>query len=141
MKTTLTIIGVAFALICSAQNDPTNRVNNPAVGSITRMRPEIAQHKTNLIWHTVTIVTNREFIDTITMESAITNAVRYSLITTNMIEALCASGEVCKVKGHQWRPGPPRQTENFAYAFTHPNTAFRTCELCGVCQSQDLNWK
>jgi hypothetical protein len=61
---------------------------------------------------------------------------------TNLVASLCKSGEVCKQIGHNWRNGRPGEGEGSTFADYHPGTTFRTCGICGVCQSQTLGeWK
>lgn len=66
---------------------------------------------------------------------------------TNVIRRLAGSGEICAVLGHQWREGRPGEGEispNSAswYADYHPGVFYRTCRICGKCQSQSLgDWK
>jgi hypothetical protein len=67
------------------------------------------------------------------------------------IGQLAASGELCKKIKHQWRDGRPGEgwLEDgesgvvAVYADYHPNTAYRTCKICGVCQSAStsLEWR
>lgn len=57
------------------------------------------------------------------------------------IKALAESGRICEVLVHQWRGGRPGEGEGI-YADYHPNTCFRTCKICGKCESQHLGkWK
>lgn len=60
---------------------------------------------------------------------------------TNLVNTLTARGEICAIKGHQWRGGRPGESEGCVFADYHPNTVFRTCNICGICQSQTLEWK
>ena len=52
---------------------------------------------------------------------------------TNAVNLLAESGDICKVYGHSWRSG-------YFNAY-HPNTMYRTCRICGECQSQSHEWK
>lgn len=64
------------------------------------------------------------------------------VLNSNVMQKLIASGEVCKVAGHNWRNGRPGESDGFSFADYHPNTAYRTCKLCWVCQSRDTDaWK
>jgi hypothetical protein len=60
---------------------------------------------------------------------------------TGVVKELCASGEVCKATGHNWRDGRFGEGANFYYGDFHPNTAYRTCRTCGTVQSRSLDWK
>jgi hypothetical protein len=64
---------------------------------------------------------------------------------TNLIQRLAKEGEICKVLGHQWRDGRPGEGEGSPvggwFADYHPNTSYRTCRMCGKCQSQMYEWK
>lgn len=78
--------------------------------------------------------------DVITWTNIIDRAATNGSIT-NLVNILCARGEVCKVKGHCWRDGRPGEGNGAYFADWHPNTNFRTCTLCGACQTQDITWK
>lgn len=53
-----------------------------------------------------------------------------------------ASGEVCGIVGHIWRGGRPGESDFHVFADYHPNTSYRTCKICGTCQSQkEGDWK
>jgi hypothetical protein len=62
-------------------------------------------------------------------------------VTTNVIEMLAAEGEICKVKGHNWRGGRPGEEDGRRLLDYHPGTTFRTCQLCGTCQALSTEWK
>ena len=78
-----------------------------------------------------------------------TNGGDYSNITMTDegIRKLAASGEICKALGrHFWRPGRPGEGEGSSYggwyADYHPGTTYRTCAVCGICESKsEGNWK
>ena len=63
------------------------------------------------------------------------------------IRKLAASGEICKALGrHFWRPGRPGEGEGSSYggwyADYHPGTTYRTCRVCGKCESKtEGEWK
>lgn len=66
----------------------------------------------------------------------------------NVASLLASQGYVCKTSAHNWRAGRPGEGElsgnpgvSFWFLDSHPNTNFRTCRICGVCQTQDLQWK
>jgi len=63
----------------------------------------------------------------------------------DIVKRLAEAGEICKVFGHQWRGGRPGEGEGSAYggwyADYHPNTSYRTCRICGECESQTREWK
>jgi len=70
------------------------------------------------------------------------------MFPANDIRKLAASGEICKALGrHFWRPGRPGEGEgsisgNAWYADYHPGTTYRTCAICGICESKsEGNWK
>jgi len=60
---------------------------------------------------------------------------------TNAVNILAESGDICKVFGHSWRGGRPGEGNGLVFADYHPNTTYRTCRICGDCQSQSLEWK
>lgn len=62
---------------------------------------------------------------------------------TNVLESLIAFGNVCELKGHHWRDGRPGEGNGAMFADYHPGVEFRTCLLCGKCQSHNtsLDWK
>ncbi len=71
-------------------------------------------------------------------------------IATAAVQDLGKSGRICEVYGHQWRDGRPGEivvegygyiTTQLRYADYRPNTNYRTCKICGLCQTQDLGWK
>ena len=63
-------------------------------------------------------------------------------VITNVINELAKAGEICKVFGHSWRGGRPGEGPMFFYADYHPGTTYRTCRICGVCESQSLtDWE
>ncbi len=72
-------------------------------------------------------------------------------IATEAVQGLGKSGRICEVYGHNWRSGRPGESVVESangmisymsmYADYHPNTNYRTCRICGLCQSQDLGWK
>lgn len=62
--------------------------------------------------------------------------------TEEMVRELAKRGDICKVFGHNWRDGRPGEGNGMTFADYHPGTVFRTCAICGTCQSQSLNdWK
>ena len=65
---------------------------------------------------------------------------------TNIVKTLAEAGEICKVFGHSWRDGRPGEGEGSPfggwYADYHPGTTYRTCRICGKCESQTTgDWK
>lgn len=61
---------------------------------------------------------------------------------TNVVQLLTSSGQVCQVKGHMWREGRPGENDGLRYLDIHTGTSYRTCRICGACQSQSVNdWK
>jgi len=65
---------------------------------------------------------------------------------TNVVKQLAKEGHICAVIGHQWRDGRPGEGEGSAdggwYADYHPGVFYRTCRICGKCESQTLeDWK
>ena len=65
---------------------------------------------------------------------------------TNVVTRLAKEGHICAVYGHQWREGRPGEGEGSAYggfyADYHPGTYYRTCRICGKCESRSINdWK
>lgn len=62
-------------------------------------------------------------------------------IATEAVQGLGKSGRICEVFGHQWRDGRPGESTVFRYADYHPSTNYRTCKICGLCQTQELDWK
>ena len=67
--------------------------------------------------------------------------------TEEIIQRMAASGEICKaLGGHFWRHGRPGEGEGSScggwYADYHPGTTYRTCAVCGKCESKsEGNWK
>jgi hypothetical protein len=57
------------------------------------------------------------------------------------VKELAAAGHVCAVFGHQWRSGRPGETDGVVFADYHPTTNYRTCGICGRCETQTLEWK
>ena len=64
---------------------------------------------------------------------------------SNLVTVLLATGDVCAVKGHNWRPGRPGEGEGSPHGGwfldNHPNVSYRTCRNCFQAQSQSLEWK
>jgi len=76
-----------------------------------------------------------------------TNNCRRTL-TDEGIRKLAADGRICEALGrHFWRPGRPGEGEgsiggNAWYADYHPGTTYRTCSVCGKCESKTEGaWK
>ncbi len=61
--------------------------------------------------------------------------------TEELVAALAKSGAICLVYGHQWRGGRPGEENGVIFADYHPGTAFRTCKICGNCQSKSEEWE
>lgn len=59
----------------------------------------------------------------------------------DVVRILAKQGEICKVFGHNWRGGRPGEGDNFIFLDYHPNINYRTCTICGKCESQSLDWK
>jgi hypothetical protein len=55
-----------------------------------------------------------------------------------VIRRWAAEGVICRVLGHNWRDGLPGEGEGSYYANYHPGTWYRTCRICGACQSQGI---
>jgi len=69
-------------------------------------------------------------------------------MTDKGIRKLAADGRICEALGrHFWRPGRPGEGEgsiggNAWYADYHPGTTYRTCAICGKCESKTEGaWK
>jgi len=64
---------------------------------------------------------------------------------TNVIKRLAKDGHICAVFGHQWRGGRQGEGEMYpggpsvTFCDYHPNTTYRTCRICGKCESQTIN--
>jgi len=63
-----------------------------------------------------------------------------------VIRLLAESGEICKIYGHNWRSGRPGEGEIkqgvwFLYSDLHPGIEYRTCKICGKCESKTEEWK
>lgn len=83
-----------------------------------------------------------------TLAAAATNVNPYTVeamaeagVLTNVVKELAAAGSICRVLGHHnWRPGRPGEGEGSPhggwFADYHPGTAYRSCRVCGVCESQ-----
>jgi len=64
------------------------------------------------------------------------NIVHVEKISTDTIKRLCESGRVCVMYGHSWDDRPD------VSAVYHPNVSYRTCRICGKCETQKtLDWK
>jgi hypothetical protein len=58
------------------------------------------------------------------------------------VRDLAAGGMICKVLGHSWRDGRPGEGNGFMFADLHPGTTFRTCKICGWCESKtEESWR
>ena len=68
-------------------------------------------------------------------------------MTDKGIRKLAADGRICEALGrHFWRPGRPGEGEGSSYggwyADYHPGTTYRTCRVCGKCESKsEGEWK
>jgi len=66
-------------------------------------------------------------------------------LTDASIRALAETGRLCEVLGHQWREGRPGEGYDpdlgltLKYADYHPGTFYRTCTICGTCESRFLS--
>ena len=77
-----------------------------------------------------------------------TNDCHRITMTDKGIRKLAADGRICEALGrHFWRPGRPGEGEgsiggNAWYADYHPGTTYRTCSVCGKCESKTEGaWK
>lgn len=74
-------------------------------------------------------------------------AMRYDESLTNVLRKLVGEGEVCRIRGHAWRDGRPgaelSASEWLVNTIDAPNgREFRTCRLCGRCESKgEPEWK
>ena len=76
-----------------------------------------------------------------TAESLIETAKRRDLLFA-VIARLGEQGEICEVFGHQWRDGRPGEDDGRSYLDFHPGTFYRTCMVCGKCESRSLtDWR
>jgi hypothetical protein len=49
---------------------------------------------------------------------------------------------ICKVLEHSWRDGRPEEGHGFVLADYHPGITFRTCKICGKCESKtEGDWR
>ena len=66
-----------------------------------------------------------------------------TLLVAALAKELGNIGAVCSVFGHHWRDGRPGKGGGLTFADYHPYTTFRTCTICGKCESADtrLHWK
>jgi hypothetical protein len=71
----------------------------------------------------------------------ITDNVEIVEVSTAAVRAIGKMGRICEVFGHNWRSGRPGEGNGFLYADYRPNTTFRTCDVCGTCQSQPMEWR
>ena len=61
---------------------------------------------------------------------------------TNAVKRLAKDGTICAVLGHQWRDGRPGEGDGIWYADSHPGVFYRTCRICGRCESQEMGpWR
>jgi len=63
-----------------------------------------------------------------------------------VIRLLAESGQICNIFGHNWRSGRPGEGEIkpgvwFSYLDWHPGIEYRTCKICGKCESKTEEWK
>lgn len=92
----------------------------------------------NYNYETVSMESNSVFVS----EKRLIRVAKESGLLVAMIKELAASGEICKVIEHCWRDGRPGEGNGFMFADYHPGTSFRTCKICGVCQSKtEGEWK
>jgi len=71
----------------------------------------------------------------------ITDGAELVEVATRAIELLGKQGRICQVFGHKWRNGRPGEGNGLTYLDFHPGVLYRTCDVCGLCQSQTLEWK
>lgn len=66
-----------------------------------------------------------------------------TLLVEALVKELGNTGAVCSVFGHYWRNGRPGEGGGIGFADYHPYITFRTCTICGKCESADirLRWK
>lgn len=66
-----------------------------------------------------------------------------TLLVAALAKELGNIGAVCSVFGHHWRDGRPGEGGGITFADYNPYTTFRTCTICGKCESADkrLHWK
>lgn len=88
-------------------------------------------------------ITNYVKLDVLTNDVAISVAeiARRDGWMTNLVNEVCSKGDVCAVKGHQWLQGRAGETDTMIFGDYHPNTSYRHCALCGLTQTQNLQWK
>ena len=65
---------------------------------------------------------------------------------TNVVKRLAKDGHICAVLGHNWRGGRPGEVSGDNWIIQHldyhPGVTYRTCRVCGVCQSKtEGEWK
>lgn len=61
---------------------------------------------------------------------------------TNVVRQLASDGSICAVVGHAWRDGRPGEGDGVYFADYHPGTSYRTCRICGGCESQSItDWR
>jgi hypothetical protein len=95
------------------------------------------------------IGTNETSITQVLVEHAATNEWVYSTkcmiecgVLTNVIQRLAKEGYICAVLGHNWRNGRPGEGDGAWFADYHPSVWYRTCRICGICESKSLTeWK
>jgi len=69
------------------------------------------------------------------------DALKRAKVTDAQIKALGESGRICEVYGHVWRGGRPGEGGGHFFLDYHPNTSYRTCRICGKCESMSKEWK
>ena len=65
----------------------------------------------------------------------------FAKVLDETIKALGESGRICEVYGHVWRGGRPGEGGGHFFLDYHPNTSYRTCRICGKCESMSKEWK
>lgn len=102
---------------------------SPPVGGWAVMTPELMSNLTSVACATNGLVTDY-----------LAEAIHDGQLT-NLVKIIVEGGHVCAAYGHNWRGGRPGEGGGMVFADYHPNTNYRTCRLCGRCETQTLDWK
>ena len=87
----------------------------------------------------IILATNR-IVETASAEYLLGQVDKYGQ-ATNLVKMLAARGDLCAIYGHQYRGGRPGEGGGTQFADYHPGVCYRTCTICGKCQTMISEWK
>ncbi len=105
--------------------------------SFTNYIPRSAWSATNETTYTWAMATNALAYDI----DALIKRIRDYNQTKELVKALAKQGKICEVLGHKWRGGRPGESGGFTFCDYHPGVTYRTCDICGKCESKTEEWK